>query len=172
MASIDPPPAEQTISVPFKAKLFDYNRYRIEFNDIKGILNLANVVIDVVEPPSNYVLPNPLNETYVGVRFAPIMSFTNQGNKVDSPALEPTENISDLKTVDITPYIQEEEKQEHWNEYVLAREPLELLKTKTTLMKIVLNKDRSDGIGNPLFHVNHTTNHVVSEYSAPEAGRR
>lgn len=165
-------PSEQTISVPFKAKSFDYNRYRIEFNDIKGILNLANVVIDVVEPIPNHSLPNPLNETYVGVRFAPIISFTNQGNKIDFPTLEPTDDLSSLKTIDITSYIQEEEKQEHWNEYVLAREPLELLKTKTTLLKILLNKDKSDGSGNPLFHINHTTNHVVSEYSAPEAGHR
>lgn len=170
--SITPPPPEQTISVPFKAKLFDYNRYRIEFNSVKGILNLANVIVDVVEPPSNYNLPNPLNETIVGVRFATIMSFTNQGGKINSPTWTPSEDISKMDTVDITYYVQEEEKQEHWNEYVLAREPLELLKTKTTLLKILLNKDRSDGHGNPLFHVNHTTTHVVSKYPAPEAGSR
>lgn len=159
------------VSVPFNAKIFDYNRYRIRFDDIIGILNLANVVVDVVEPHPDHILPNPLNKT-VDVNFTTILSFTNQGSKINSPILSPKEDISKLNTIDITNYIQEEDKQEHWNEYVLAREPLELLKTKTTLLKILLIEDRSDGIGNPVFHVTHDTSHVVIKYPAPEAGNR
>ena len=169
MASI-PPPNNQIISVPFKVKSFDYNRYHINFDGIKGILNLADVVLDVVEPLPSHAPQNPLNETYVGVNFVPAMSFTNQGDKLRSPKLKPTDNVSNLKAVDITSHIQEEDKQEHWNEYVLAREPLELLRTKTTLLKMLLNPDRSDGHGNPLFHVSRATNHVVNKYPTPEAG--
>ena len=170
MSSVPLP--EKTISVPFMAKKFDYNRYHIKYNDIEGILNLANVVADVVKPPREFSVPNPTNETIVGVRLVPIASFTNQGRKI-KPSKQPNaDDISTADSVDITNFIRDEDKQEPWNEYALAHDPPKILKTKTTLLRILLVVDRDDGFGNPLFNLNHNTVHVVIDHPASEAGSR
>lgn len=166
------PPPEETVSVPFKVKKFDYNRYYIKYDGIKGILNLASIVVDVVEPPPNFKITNPTNETIVGIQLISVVSFTNQGTKI-KPTRPPTqEDVLKGDSIDITGYIIDEEKQEHWNEYVLARSPSEILKTKTTLVRLSLVKDKDDGAGNPLFNVNHNTVHAVFRHPASEAGSR
>ena len=171
MQNIPPLPPQKTISVPFKVKQFDYNRYYIKYKNIKGILNLTDIVIDVVKPPPESNLSDPLNEI-VGIRLVSALSFTNQGHKVSSSAQSQSKNVSTNDVTDITSYILEEEKQEHWNEYVLAESPSKILKTKTTLLKLLLVKDQDDGAGNPVFNATHNTVHAVFPHPASEAGSR
>ena len=164
------PPPEKTTSVPFIVKRFDFNRYNIRFKSIRGILNLANVVSDVVKPPPGF-FQDPLNDS-VGIRLTTILSFTNQGSK-NKPSAQPVpQDISIKNTIDITSYIQDEERQEPWNEYALAEAPSKILKTKTTLMKLLLFRDRADKAGNPVFNVTYNTAHDVYRHPASEAGSR
>ena len=169
MSDILPPP-EKTISVPFIVKRFDFNRYNIRFEGIRGILNIANVVSDVVKPPPGF-FQDPLSDS-VGIRLTTILSFTNQGSKVKLSTQSQFQDISIDNTIDITHYIQDEERQEPWNEYALAGSPSKILKTKTTLMKLLLLKDRSDESGNPVFNATHNTVHDVYRHPVSEAGNR
>ena len=109
--------------LPFRVKKFDYNRYYIKHLQIKGILNLANVVNHVGKIPDSLIPPPdqiPSGEIAVGLGFQAIVSFTNQGEK-HSPTNIPTpQDTNKAKKIELTNYIIEEQNYEPWNEYVLA----------------------------------------------------
>ena len=65
----------------FRVKKFDYSRYYIDSLDVRGILNLAEIVANVGRMPDDQISPDqmPLDELPIVMSPKSVVSFTNQG---------------------------------------------------------------------------------------------
>ncbi len=168
-------PADKIKPLSFRVKKFDYNRYYIDHHDIKGILNVGNILNNVGKVPDEMIPPRqmPSEGIVVGLGFQAVVSFTNQGVRhPGSKKLPLPQEMAKMKKLDLTSYIVEEENYEPWNHYILVGTPPKLLKTRTILIKVEWLLDHYNNLGDPYLLVNHNTSHSVSNVDSPELGMR
>ena len=149
--------------VIFRVRKFDYNRYSVHHELARGIINFGSIVTDVMEPPNSPTQDGPMDEPPLAVQSTNIMSFVNLGKK-NTPS-QPVANadLPDTEKIDITGSISDEDRQEPWNEYVLAKDPPLILRTKSTLVKAVVYPNVYNALGDPLLLIKHSDTHSVHE---------
>ncbi len=159
-------------SIPFRIRNFNYNRYYLNHTQVKGILNIGNIVTNVGQVPENLIPPNQLTQDGppVGVSYQAIVAFTNQGEKHEPTELPDPNNLRNARKIELTNYVVNEENFEPWNEYVLTETPARILRTRTILVRVEWVIDVYNNLGDPYLLVNHNTTYSVSNEQAPESG--
>ena len=159
-------------SIPFRIRTFNYNRYYVNHPQVRGILNVANIVTNVGLIPENAIPPNqmPLDGPPVGLGYQPIVAFTNQGETHEPTEQPNVNNLRNVRRIELTRYIVEEENYEPWNEYVITGNPPRLLRTRTILVRVEWVIDVYNNFWDPYILVNHNTTYSVSNPPAPESG--
>lgn len=153
----------------FRVRKFDYNRYSVHHDLARGIISAGNIVTEVLEPPENSLEIGPMNEPQLAIHTINVMSFINLGKKN-----APNPHIIDISSpevekIDITRSIPDEDRQEPYNEYVVAKDPPLILRTKSLLLKVVVCPNLYNEMGDPVLIIKQSHAHSVHKSMAPEA---
>ena len=154
----------------YRTKTFEYNRYHIDHPDVKGVLRLATIPVDVIRMdkskiPEGFVVED--GNEYIVSTSTTIM-FVNWGKK--KMPTEITGKLSSHKKVSILQYSIKEQADEPWCEYVVQDRPSELLRIRTILTDVYYYPDIITSIGDPCMTTKHSINIAVTDNIAPESG--
>ena len=155
----------------YRTKTFEYNRYHMDHPDVKGILRLATIPVDVIRVDKSKVQPGFViddgGSEYIVSTNTTVM-FVNRGEKKT-----PTNNAEDASTskkVSILQYVVKEQTDEPWCEYVVQDRPGELLRIRTILTDVYYYPGVITSIGDPFIRARHATSIAVTDNVAAESG--
>lgn len=162
-------------SLLFRVKKFEFNKYKIDHPSVKGFLrvaNMPNIILKIKDEKLQNLPPNvnmSINAKFL-VSYQGIVGFVNFGEKKQSEKPWRTEYInSDIKQ-DLFGYIDTQQTDEPWNEFVIQGEKPILIRTKTVLTNAFLYPGFYNSMGDPIIHALHNTSISISEESNAEAG--
>ena len=157
----------------YRTRKFEFNRYYIEQEFVKGFLKVANIPVDILKIKKDLISPNtflPNNSNYL-IGYNAIVGFVNKGTKKVPTTMPKKQKISDnSKKVDLMNYIIHEQTFEPWNEYVVQDNPPKLLRVRTVMTAAYWDPDYTTSIGDPYINVQHNTNISVSDNESSESG--
>lgn len=154
----------------YRTKTFEYNRYYIDHPDVKGILRLATIPVDVIRIDKSKVPQGLVTEEsneYIVSTSTTIM-FVNRGKK--KAPTETSDDLSSHKKVSVLQYSVKEQTDEPWCEYVVQDRPGELLRIRTILTDVYYYPDIVTRIGDPCMTAKHSISIAVTDSAAPESG--
>lgn len=154
----------------YQTKTFEYNRYPIDHPDVKGILRLATMPVDVIRVDKSRVpqgfTPADDNEYIVSTTTA--VMFVNRGEK--KTPTEITDDMSSHKMISVLQYAVTKQTDEPWCECVVQDRPGELLRIRTILTDAYYYPGLIASIGGPYLTARHTVSIAVTDNAAPESG--
>lgn len=169
MSSIPPLDLWEYPSLLYRTKSFEFNRYYIEHSHVRGVLNIANIPVNILSVdagklPSGFVITDD-NRYVVGT--TDIVAFVNKGTK-KMPTT--TSHAQPRKKVGLLDYIVKERTDEPWNEYVVQDSHNKLLRIRTILTDVSYYDDEINHLGDPVLETKQAVTIAVTNKPSPESG--
>ena len=147
----------------FKFQKIAWSLYEVDHKEVKGILRVLAVPINIFEVPLPPEMLPPGNPAPIfGWTTQAVVSFKNLGKKgPPNPQTITQEDYLKSKIEDITSSVTTQD--EPFNEYIIGGNPALLLRAKTVLTKAEWIVGQTNVFGDPALWVNHDTSHSTSE---------
>ena len=170
MSSIPPLDLWEYPSLLYRTKVFEFNRYYIEHSHVRGVLNIANIPVNILSVDTDKLPPGvviPDDNRYV-VGTTDIVAFVNkEAKKKPTP---PTSYTQPRKKSGLLDYIVKERTDEPWNEYVVQDSHNKLLRIRTILTDVSYYEDEVNHLGDPVLETKQSVTIAVTNKPSPESG--